>query len=229
MEASAKIRDMSEEESSKPLKYKPENILDHLYFDVIRKHNSETRKMLKAALTKEEDDDPALRSPFLQLRDKGSQALTDELERLLQGIAKIVNQWNHSLAGGKSELTSEKYNKLLENCYTRFQSLVPSGANALDSEIAPLLYRYLGPGHPTLWEYIRASALYTAYPKKHSVVWHMAGKELTMLKSGGDSNTYNVAPGIFADMKAKANKRPKLEEEEESSDEFESAIEQIVG
>lgn len=139
-----------------------------------------------------------------------------------------MNQWNRSLAGGKSELSSERYNKLLESCYTHFRSLVPSGAHALDSEIAPLLCRYLGPGHPTLWEYIRASALYTAYPKKHAFVWHMAGKELTMLKSGSDPNTYNVAPGIFADMKAKPNKRPKLEEEE-NSDEFESAIEQIAG
>jgi hypothetical protein len=91
MEASARIRDMSEGEidSLKRLKYKPENILDHLYFDVVRKHNSETRKMLKAALTKEDDDDPALRSPFLQLHDKGSQALTAELERLLQGTKKL--------------------------------------------------------------------------------------------------------------------------------------------
>ena len=228
MELSAKLKDIGEEDRDplKGLRHNPKNILDYLYFDVVRKHNRETRQALSSALPKEEDDDADLQLPFLQLRDQSSGTLDKELDALLQGIEKVVQNWNRSL-GDKSELTSEKYNKLLDSCYTTFRSLMPSPANSLHPQIVPLLFPYFGPNHPTIWETIRASALYTAYPKKHSLVWHMAGRELARLKAGANPDTYNVVPGVFADLKTKPNKVVKPEDDEEAGEEdFESALEQ---
>lgn len=232
MEANAKSKEVGEggEGPVGNLGYKPNNILDYLYFEVVRKHNNETRRQLDAALPKEEDDSPELQLPFTKLRDKGSVALNMELNALLVGIQEIYKTWNRGF-GDRSGLTPDKYEKLLEKCYASFRLLVPSDANASDPDIAPLIFQYLDPPHPTLWEYIRASALYTTYPKRHAFVWNMAGRELAKLKAGGDENCYYVAPGIFADLKTKPNKVPKLEkgEEENSEDEFEDALEHIIG
>lgn len=231
MEVSAKSKMMGDEgkDTVKGIRHNPNNILDFLYFDVVRKHNTETRQTLKDALPKEDDDDPDLRLPFLQLKDKDKKVLADELELLLTGIGKIMNDWNRSL-GDKSELSPDKYNKLMDTCYSKYQALVPSSANASHPQIVPLIFPYLGPKHPTLWETIRASALYTVNPKKHSFVWHMAGRELARLKAGTDADTYNVVPAVFADLKTKPNKVVKPEEVgEESEEEFESATEQLAG
>jgi hypothetical protein len=229
MEASARSKAMGEEHRDilKGLKYNTRNILDFLYFDVIRKHNRETRQALDDALPKEFEDDPDLRLPFLQLQDKDS-TLNRELDFLLTRIKKVEQDWNRSF-GPRAVLSSDRYNKLIDNCYNSFRSLMPSEESRTHPQIAPLLFRYLGPRHPTLWENIRSSALYTAYPGKHSFVWHMAGRELARLKAGEDPDTYNVVPGVFADLKAKPSKVVKLEEEgseEGSEEEFESMLEQ---
>ncbi|KAH7389891.1 RNA dependent RNA polymerase-domain-containing protein [Pyrenochaeta sp. MPI-SDFR-AT-0127] len=232
MEANVKFRNVSKGENDPvaALQRNPNNILDYLYFDIVRKHNMETRKQLESLLPKEEDkeNDAELQLPFLQLRNNVGEALDKELTALLAGIEEIVRMWNRNL-GDKSDLVPDKYDRLLEKCHSRFRSLQPSNANATDPEIAPLIYPYLGSKHPTLWETIRASALYTAYPRKHAFVWHMAGRELARLKSSGNVDTYHVVPGIFADLKTKTNKVPKPEEDEDSEDEFEMATEYIVG
>jgi hypothetical protein len=217
MEASAKLKSMGEEEKDglNSLKHNPRNILDFLYFDVVKKHNRATRKALEDALPKEFEDDPELQLPFIQLRDNDS-TLNRELDSLLVKIVKIVQNWNRSL-GDKTELSPDRYNTLMDNCYTAFRALLPSPENVTHPQIAPLVFQYLGPKHPTLWENIRASALYTTYPKKHAFVWHMAGRELARLKAAADADTYNVVPGVFADLKTKACRvvKPEGEEREE--------------
>jgi hypothetical protein len=227
MEASAKLKSMGDEEKggSKSPKHNPKNILDFLYFDIVRKHNRETRRKLETALPKEFEDDPELRLPFLQLCDKDS-TLHRELVSLLKRMEKIVNNWNHSL-GDKTELSPDRYNKLLDSCYTTFRALAPSPENVTHPQIAPLVFPYLGPKHPTIWETIRASALYTTYPRRHAFVWHMAGRELARLKAAADGDTYNVVPGVFADLKTKPCKVVKPEGEE-SEEAFESGGEGVA-
>lgn len=234
MEASAKSKVTRDEgkDTLKGLKHKPDNIIDYLYFDVVKKHNTETRKALKNALPKEDDDDPDLRVPFLQLKNMDDTVLASEIDRLLTGIGKIIQDWNRSL-GDKSELLPDKYNKLMDTCFNKFRALMPSPANASHPQIAPLIFPYLGPKHPTLWETIRASALYTANPRKHSFVWHMAGRELARLKAATNADTYSIVPDVFADLKTKPTKvvRPDdgAEDNEDSEDGFGSAIEQFTG
>jgi hypothetical protein len=219
MEARAKFKAMGEEDKdiAKGLRHNTDNILDFLYFDIVRKHNRETRQALKAALPKEDDDDSDLQLPFLQLQEKEDDILSHELKILLTGIEKAVRDWNRSF-GDRSELSPERYKKLMNSCYNMFRSLMPSPANTSHPQIAPLLYPYLGPKHPTVWETVRSSALYTMYPKKHSFVWHMAGQELARLKAGTDADTYNVVPRVFADLKMKPSKVLPMEDEETDSE-----------
>ncbi|KAF1914659.1 RNA dependent RNA polymerase-domain-containing protein [Ampelomyces quisqualis] len=215
--------DKRKEDSAQP---NSDNVLDFLYFYVLRKHNEDTLKALEIALPKEEDDDPDLQAPFLQLQAKADDAMKYELESLLAGIAKIMQHWNSNLSNKTERLHPEKYNKLINTCYNNFRSLMPTFENAAHPEIAPLLFSYLGPQHPTIWETIRASALYTKYPKRRVFVWKMAGRELARLKAGTDTNTYSVVPGVFADLKTKPSKTVKPENgDNESEDDFESDIE----
>jgi hypothetical protein len=219
MEARAKFKAMGEEDKdiAKDLRHNTDNVLDFLYFDIVRKHNRKTRLALEAALPKEDDDDSDLQLPFLQLREKEDDILSYELKILLTGIEKAVQDWNRNL-GDKSELSPERYKKLMNSCYSMFRSLMPSPANTSHPQIAPLLYPYLGPKHPTVWETVRSSALFTMYPKKHSFVWHMAGRELARLKAGTDAYTYNVVPRVFANLKMKPSKVLQMEDEETDSE-----------
>jgi hypothetical protein len=230
MEASVKSKAIGDEgtDALKGPKHNPKNIIDFLYFDVVRKHNTETRQALKNALPKEEDDDPDLRAPFLQLQELNDEVLVKEISDLLSGIERIIQDWNRSL-GDKSDLVPDKFNKLMDTCYNKFRSLMPSPANVTHPQIAPLIHQYLGPKHPTIWETIRASALYTVYPKRHSFVWHMAGRELARLKAATNPDTYNIVPAIFADLKTKPARVIKPEEGDDSEEEFQSAVEQLTG
>ena len=228
--------------------YNPDNILDYLYFDVIRKHNFVTRQLVSDALPKEQEDDPILQQPYVQLKGVKNKALEIELQTLLSGFGGIVKNWNCSL-GDRSESTIDRYGRLLDRCYASFCSLNPSSATISDPEIARLIDPHYSLGRPPLWETIRASAFYTEYPKKHTLVWQMAGRELSMLKAYSNPDTYHVVPAIFADMKvceptcglserrvltrfsftlqAKPHKVPRLDEDE-SDDELESEPERIV-
>jgi hypothetical protein len=218
MEAGMKPESIDKEYKgvAKDLQHNPNNIIDFLYFDVVRKHNRETQQALKDALPKEEDDDQDLQRPFLQLQGKQIAMVNRELEGLLKEFSKILQVWNGSFRDG-SKLTSEKWNKVTKKCYDMFRSLMPSPENISHPQITPLLAHYLGLKHPTIWETIRSSALYTTYPKKYSFVWHMAGRELVRLKAETDANTYHVIPSVFADLKAKPSKVIRLEEEENDS------------
>ncbi|KAF2845936.1 RNA-directed RNA polymerase 2 [Plenodomus tracheiphilus IPT5] len=228
MEASTKSRGTGEidKDAFKQPKREPENILDYLYFHIMCKHHEDTRQQLGAKLLKEQEDDPELRFPYEQLRANPSPALRTELQNLLAGFERIVQEWNRNL-GDKSEIAKERYSKLLQSCYASFRALKPSPGSLSDPEIAPLVHQYFGPDHPAIWETIRASAFYVVYPKKLTLVWHMAGRELAKLKADGNSDTYNVVPAIFADLKAKPHKVPKPEDDD-SDDEFESAPEKAI-
>jgi hypothetical protein len=234
MEANAKAK---ENEQGKPddakIKYKKENVLDYLFFDVFHKHNIDTMTQFKSKLCKEDDDDPDLQLPYLQLRNRAGVELKAELEKLVRGFPDIQHKWNSCFANSQA-MSMEGYLKALDSCYEAFRALQPSPSSrsARSSEIEPLLYRYYGSSHPVTWETIRASAFYCTYPKKHSLVWHMAGRELARLKARSLPGTHDVVAPIFASLKPKPLKTPKPEEDEDgyaSDEEFEGALEQPPG
>jgi hypothetical protein len=109
---------------------------------------------------------------------------------------------------------------------------MPSATSALHPEIALLLRHYFGPEQPSLWEMIRASALYTTYranKKRTNLVWNMAGRELCLLKVGASQGSYSMVPAIFANMKPKPMKAPKpADDDDDSEDELETSLEQVV-
>ncbi|KAF1950050.1 hypothetical protein CC80DRAFT_598473 [Byssothecium circinans] len=222
----------------KKYKYKRENVLDYLYFEIVRTHDVATLKAVQEALPKQISDDPVLQSPYLRLRDHGSAVMKAELTSLVAAIRAIERQWTTSLVAPK-ELKADQYNKTLNKCFANFRALLPSAAT--DTDVAPLLNPYLRPEFQ-IWEYIRASALYTELPKRHAFVWHMAGRELVALKCPTVPGAVSVAGNIFANMKPKPIRVPRseyddeIDEEEEevgvvggveSEDEFSSAKETL--
>jgi hypothetical protein len=171
-----------------------------------------------------------LRLPYLRLRQSASDHLNEELDKLVASFTAIRNNWNSRLAN-KLAVGPDKYIANLEAAYNPFRALLPSPQNASKPDIATLLEPYLDPTHPTTWEYVRASALYTTYPKKYSFVWHMAGRELAQLKARSLPGSYDVVAPIFANLNPKPIKAPKPDEEEDepTEDDFESAMEHITG
>ncbi|KAH7066941.1 RNA dependent RNA polymerase-domain-containing protein [Paraphoma chrysanthemicola] len=231
MEVSAKVKD---NEGGRPVpnqkkpKHRSENILDYLFFDVFQAHNAETMDQVMARLSKKEDDDPDLQFPYRQLRNSANDQLQEELNDLIASFAAIRDKWNGCF-GSKPGMTSEMYCQAINSAYEPFRALLPR--NTSDPTIAPLVHRYFGHDHPTMWETIRASALYCKYPKSFSFVWHMAGRELAHLKARALPGTLDVVAPIFANMKPKPIKapRPEDDDDEPSEDEFESALEPIAG
>lgn len=234
MKAKTKAKDNETGKIDQPnFKYRPENVLDHLYFGVFRAHNIETMKQVNAMMPKEEDDDEDLRYPYLRLRSAASSQVATELDHLISGFAAVRDKWNGHFVG-KPAMTMEQYTKALETCYAQFTALMPSTLNRWKADIAPLLTQYLGPSHGVTWEAIRASAFYTTYPKKYSLVWHMAGKELAELKARGLPGTRHVVAPIFANLKPKPRKKIKPQDEDDDygdvgDEDFESAVERHAG
>jgi hypothetical protein len=226
MKANAKFK---ESDAAKPIifNYKPENVLDYLFFEVFQAHNVQTMEQVMAKLSKDEDDDDELRLPYNQLRATASPHLLAELDNLVASFTAIRNTWNIHFSPDKPPMSSEAYHKALNACYEPFRALMPSSQHAKDPDIAPLLHHYLGSQHPHTWETIRASALYCTFPKKKSsFVWHMAGRELAHLKARLQPGTFDVIAPIFANLKPKPLKTPKPEEEEEEEEEEELSEEE---
>jgi hypothetical protein len=207
----------------KVYEYKKDNILDYLYFEVVRKHDYATLKMVEKAFPKIKSDDAVLQHPYMVLKSDNS-VVTAEVASLVARIKETEREWSRRLAGTPN-LTSEAYNKTVDHCYKVFRGLMPTDINHHD--VKPLLKPYLH-HDDSIWEYVRASALYTTFPEKHAFVWHMAGRELAKLKAGSVPGLIMIIPSIFANLKPKPIKAPKPEEaEEESEDEYESAVEHI--
>jgi len=243
MEFNARRKAMSETDTDqqRTFRHKSENLLDYLYFDVIRAHNVETLKLVDSALSKEDDDDADLTSLYTQVRALDIKPINAELDALVVKFGPIATRWNDFFPGDKKpdfpgarrpEFNAEKHNSDVETCYALFRCLMPSSANASKPEIALLLCHFFGPEQPSLWEMIRASALYATYrtnKKRMNLVWNMAGRELCLLKVGASQGTYSMVPAIFANMKPKPMKAYKpADDDEDSEDELETSLEQVV-
>jgi hypothetical protein len=202
------------------------NVLDYLYFEIVRAHDVATLKLVKEAFPKDFSDDSALQLPYKQLLASGSDAIKAELSSLVKDLRDLDKTWTSKLKGmDKVAAKSEYYNQTVDSCYSNFRSYVPAST---DSSITPLLTPYLHPDFH-IWDYIRASALYTELPKpkRHTFVWHMAARELAALKCAQIPGSVYVTGSIFSNMKPKPIKVPRPEEHEDdvSEDEFQTAKE----
>lgn len=208
----------------KDYRHKKENVLDFLYFEVVRTHDVATLKSVSEAFPKDAGDDPAVQFPYVRLRDSRNIVIQGEMAALTASLTALSNKWARDLRA-KQTLTSDHYNHVVDSCYHAFRALVPTDINLNHPDVKPWLEPYLYPRF-SLWETIRASALYTVCPTKHAFVWHMAGRELCRLKCIQLPGAKFVTGNIFGNLKPKPIKVPKPEDDEESEDESQVLMEQ---
>lgn len=215
MDDCAKVQgaDDADKLSLKDYKHKPDNVLDSLYFDVLRRHNAATLTQVKETFPKEDCDDAALRYPYKYLLSLDNDEIKAEMRSLTAKLVKLGKEWGANFAG-KIRPTAE----ILEACYSQYLSLGPS--SPIIEPFQPLMQPYLSESFQ-LWKYIRASALYTAFPtlKRINFVWQMCGRELMAIKSGTIPGSMTITPTMLANMKPKPIKTPKPKADEEDEEE----------
>lgn len=206
----------------KNYRHKSNRVLDFLYFDVFRLHNSETIKQLRDKFSKSDaEPDETLLQINRYLEGKQLGIINDELRLLREKVVRLYNQWS---LGFHKCTTAEQKNAHSEACYEKYQAIQPK--NTDQAEVKSWLEPYCG-SNDLSWRMIKASTLYARYhwPEKAEFVFKMAGMELTELKARSFSRSRFIIASVHANMKPKRIKAPaELDEEEEeeglSDDDF---------
>jgi hypothetical protein len=233
MEDCAKTKESTEVEKirKQPYKYRPEHVLDYLYFEVVRAHNIETMVQLKSVLSKATQKDEALLYPSKYLREKESKTIDKELLSLTKKLKEIKRTWN---AGVHSDVsTNEHFSTLVDTCYEQYRTIQPE--NPGHADMRPLVDEYLRPG-ACLWDTVKASILYETfhYSSQSIFVLTIAGRELATVKANSSENSRAIVSSIRANMKPKPIKAPIQYDDEDDEDDdddddfFETALEEVV-
>lgn len=215
----------SDETQIKDYKHKKENILDYLYFEVVRNHDIVTLQQVKNFFSKEFGDDPdtVLQYPYLHLLEHGGPEVQEELRSLRERLDLVSRKWGDLVMDKQWKQKPDWWNRTVEICYAKYCKILPTRIDHPD--IKPWVHPFTRPQY-SLWEEIRASAFYTLFPKKHKLVWTVAGKQLAELKAASNAGSTRVVPNIKAIMKPRAMKATALVECE-SEDEFEDAVDKL--
>lgn len=158
-------------------------------------------------------------------------SIDKELNRLVKSFDAIYNEWVKALHtkthnNSKEGADADQYNAAVIKCSGLYQALMPENVDIpqISAWVEPHLWQDF-----TIWNALRASALYCKFPavrKGPAFVFHMAGKELAMLKAGPSRNTRRIVPEIYALMKPKLTKVSKqIEEADSEVDEFATPLE----
>ncbi|KAF1976229.1 hypothetical protein BU23DRAFT_528630 [Bimuria novae-zelandiae CBS 107.79] len=206
---------------TKDYKHKNNNILDYLYFEVVRTHNVATLKAVEERFPNKINDDCTLQYPYLQLRKEKSKVIREELDNLIKALAAVEVTWRVHFPPDSHILPGQR-DRAINRCYENYCSILPSQTDHPD--IKPWTYPYKHHEY-SVWESIRASALYTMMPKRVKLPWLMAGKQLADIKGASCPGATVVVPRMKAIMRPRNPKAPKPQEDE-SDDEFESALEE---
>ncbi|KAF1939918.1 RNA-directed RNA polymerase 2 [Clathrospora elynae] len=206
----------------KDYRYNPNNILDYLYFKVVRKHNIDTMTQVKIVLSKAMGlEDETLLYPKIRLKEKKQKVIDEELFALKARLDQVYLIWN---TGWHRDHTAERFNALIDDCYQKYRDIQPE--NPGDPYIQHWVEPYLTPGM-SYWDSIKASALYAKYsrrPEKANFVFKMAGRELARLKADSFPHTRAMVSEIRTNMKPKPIKAPIQYDEEDEEDDFENAL-----
>ncbi|EUC45506.1 hypothetical protein COCMIDRAFT_95359 [Bipolaris oryzae ATCC 44560] len=178
--------------------YKPDNVLDYLYFDVVRAHNIETMEKVKEILGSAAERDEVLLYPYEYLHDEGTAVIRKELTSLNVKLERVYGAWNEIWKNTK--YTVESRNASIEECYQSYLAIQPDSPD--DPNIRPWMapYRRHGSCH---WDTVKASALYSRYPwpEKLRFIFMMAGYTLSKLKAESFEGTRSVVLPIRANLK----------------------------
>jgi hypothetical protein len=204
MEACEHAKEMGEADRirNKHWPHNPDNVIDYLYFRVVRKHNVETLRQVQEVLSTEIQDDAALLYPCNREHEKRNIVITNELRKLHLGFEKVKKQWNTAF-GNDGSTTADHYNESVDKCYTMYTALMPENMHA--PEIEHWFEPYLSPDF-NYWAILRASALYATYPRKAAFVWHMAGRELCELKCPASPTSRRICGPVYSILRPKGNK-----------------------
>ncbi|KAF2657604.1 hypothetical protein K491DRAFT_318144 [Lophiostoma macrostomum CBS 122681] len=193
-----------------------DNPIDYLYFNVVRKHHVETQLLVAKMLPKEKADDADLQKPYLIECKKDNPAIHKELNKLRSRLELVVREWNR---GMQKSGNADQYNATVDRCYRIFRDHVPDEVQPPEVKVwfdPPYLSRGF-----TQWEIIRASALYTEYPQKAALIFHMAGYPLAYLKSPPLHGSHIVCNSIHSILKPKITRTPtRIEDSDSDDDEF---------
>ncbi|KAH7128366.1 RNA dependent RNA polymerase-domain-containing protein [Dendryphion nanum] len=208
MEACENAKEMGEAEKARIDDYgfMENNVLDFLYFKVMREHNRETLRLVSEAFANPELDEPRLQYPIDRIKnrlgEKPNKAVEDELNRLTQSLTEINMRWNRDMVKGRKP---NQYNTTVENCYREYRNLTPS--QRYHPDIKPWLEPYLDEEF-SIWDSLKASALYMAFPRieKQPFIFHLAGRELCNLKAGRHARS--MVQGIYVNTKPKPVRWP---------------------
>jgi hypothetical protein len=199
----------------KEYSHKRGNVLDYLYFEVLRAHNNATMKRVEDVLSTAVIPDTDLLHPRRRLANHRDPTIDEELRRVQEEVESIYRTW---VSGFHKESTHKEHLRLVEDCYRRFLAIQPQ--NIDHPLIRPWLENYLVSGQSS-WEIIRASTLYYKLDKHtaSTFVFTMAGRELAELKARTFPQARTIVAQIRANMKPKPMKAFALTKEDEDEDE----------
>ncbi|RMZ70766.1 hypothetical protein GMOD_00008394 [Pyrenophora seminiperda CCB06] len=217
MEDCANAKNSAGIEDCRNARYKPklDRVLDYLYFEIVRKHNLETMRLVKQFFSKATEPDETLLYPYKRLTEKNSDAIRRELTSYYLNLEGIRRDWN---SAWHSECSPERRKELIDECYRKYRAIQPE--NPDDPDIRPLVESYLGPG-TCLWDKVKASALYAKYPyiEQSGFVLTLAGSELARLKADSFPLTRAMVPWVRDNLKPKPIKAPIQYDESDEEEE----------
>lgn len=222
-EAMNDCKEMGDVENARKKKYSynRRNLIDYLYFRVLRAHNIATMKIIQNILSTANEADPELLHPRKRLDNYKDGVVDEELRRVQEEVMKIYNSWRSFFRGNHPK---EGYPRLIDDCYRRFQAILPQ--NKDHPRIQPLIECHLVPGQ-CLWDTIRASTLYYKLTQAAAAtfVFAMAGRELAELKARNQAQTRTMIAQIKANLKPKPIKSLAVtDDDEEEKSELTSLI-----
>lgn len=222
MDACAAVKDHGadlEKARNKKYRYNKDNIIDYLYFDVVRVHNIATVKELQLILSSAREADPHLLFPRQQLQALNDPIVNSELLSVQEEILQLYASWNANMHSEDKRKGTKELAKTIEDLHSRFLAIKPS--NTAHPTIRSWLHPWLQPGS-CLWDRLRASILYASLPQHNAqtFVFQMAGNELAKIKAERFPRTRSIVEVIRAGMKPKPI-RASVQEDGELSDEIE--------
>ena len=193
----------SDMETRRKKDYRPNlnNILDYLYFTVVRFQNFKTMDQVMKILPPVDELDEALVTPVNYFKEKPHDIFKQEYAALRAKFDPIRAIWNRGWHQ-KNNTSSGSY-AFIDECRRKFLAIAPE--NPDHPRMEPYLERCF-PWQPCGWDSIKASALYEMYQLplgKPSFIFSVAGEDLCRIKASSCPGTRYIVLSIRANLKPK--------------------------
>lgn len=220
MEASAAVKDSGadvDKTREKVYNHNKANIIDYLYFEVVRTHNVATMREIMSILSSATEADAHLLYPRDGLSDLQDPKIDAEIHRAQEEMELLYKSWNVNTHRDDKDKGAGEFARVVEDLHARFTGIMP--VNVDHPPIRGWVHPWLSPNQ-CLWDRLRASILYAKYSndKAQTFVFQMAGDELAKIKADSVPRTRYIVPDIRANMKPKAFRAPGPDDESDDED-----------